>query len=110
MTQWPAAVAEGRGRCAIYARVSTKDKDQDPATQLLPLREYLSGQGWQAAGEYIDQAPAGDLAARAAWRQLMQAASRGRIDVVLVFRLDRAFRSVLHAAETLDRSYPERPF
>jgi predicted site-specific integrase-resolvase len=27
-------------RVALYARVSTKDKDQDPEPQLIPLREY----------------------------------------------------------------------
>ena len=96
-------MAEREPRCAIYARVSTKDKDQDPLTQLLPLRDYLSGQSWLAAGEYTDKAPAGDLAARTAWRELLKQASRGRIEVVLIFRLDRAFRSVLHAAETLER-------
>ena len=32
-------------RVAIYARVSTSDKDQDPETQLLPLREFVASQG-----------------------------------------------------------------
>jgi len=40
-------------RVALYARVSTLDKDQDPGTQLLPLREFIQAQGWQPAGEYV---------------------------------------------------------
>ncbi|HVB76421.1 MAG TPA: recombinase family protein [Candidatus Nitrosotalea sp.] len=90
-------------RVAIYARVSTRDKDQDPTTQLLPLRDYALAQGWEASGEYVDQAPAGDLAAREAWRELLKEASRRKVDVILVFRIDRAFRSVLHAAQTFER-------
>jgi len=52
-------------RVGVYARVSTSDKDQNPETQLLPLREFLDGQpGWTAAGEFVDQASATDLKGR----------------------------------------------
>jgi DNA invertase Pin-like site-specific DNA recombinase len=90
-------------RVALYARVSTQDKDQDPQTQFLPLREFAAVQGWSVAEEYVDHAPAQDLRARTAWRRLLNDASKRRIDVVLVFRIDRAFRSVLDAATTLQR-------
>ncbi len=90
-------------RTAIYARVSTADKDQNPETQLLPLREFASAQGWTVAGEFTDRAPATDLRARTAWRELLDQASCRRVDLVLVWRIDRAFRSVLDAATTLER-------
>lgn len=32
--------------CAIYARVSTKDRGQDFNNQLLALREFAMTQGW----------------------------------------------------------------
>ncbi|MGH7667164.1 MAG: recombinase family protein [Candidatus Dormibacteria bacterium] len=97
-------VAEPRPvKVAIYGRVSTKDKDQNPATQLLPLRDFVVAQGWPPAAEFVDQAPAGDLAARTAWRQLLDAASHRRVDLLLLWRLDRGFRSVLDAAQTLER-------
>ena len=32
-------------RVAIYARVSTSDKNQDPETQLMPLRDFCIAQG-----------------------------------------------------------------
>ena len=97
------AASRSTQRAAIYARVSTRDKEQDPETQLLPLRDYVAAQGWQLTDSYIDRAPAGDLAARQAWRRLLDEAARRRLDVILVWRIDRAFRSVLDAAQTLER-------
>ena len=90
-------------RVGLYVRVSTTDKDQNPDTQLLPLREFVTAQGWTLQGEYIDRAPATDLRGRTAWRRLLDDAGKRRLDVVLVFRIDRAFRSVLDAATTLER-------
>jgi DNA invertase Pin-like site-specific DNA recombinase len=88
---------------AIYARVSTQDRDQNPETQLLPLREFASAQGWMVADEFIDRASATDLRGRTAWRALLEQASRRKIDLILVWKLDRAFRSVAHASATLDQ-------
>lgn len=88
-------------RVALYARVSTSDKDQNPETQLLPLRDFVKAQGWEVAGEFVDHAPARDLAHRVAWRQLLDDGARKRFAVVLVFKLDRAFRSVKDMHDTL---------
>ena len=41
-------------RTAVYARVSTRDKDQHPETQLHALREYAAGRGWTVVKEYVD--------------------------------------------------------
>ena len=90
-------------KVAIYARVSTSDKDQDPETQLLPLREFVDNQGWEIYRVYADMASANDLAHRYAWRELLDDASKRRFDLLLVWRMDRAFRSVLDAATTLER-------
>ncbi len=89
-------------KVGIYARVSTSDKDQNPETQLMPLRDFCLAQGWEVYREYVDQAPANDLAHRVQWRQLLDDAARRRFSVVLVFKLDRAFRSVKHMHDTLD--------
>ena len=88
-------------KVAIYARVSTSDKEQNVETQLLPLRDFCLTQGWEVYLEYVDQAPANDLAHRIAWRQLLDDAAKRRFSVVLVFKLDRAFRSVKHMHDTL---------
>jgi DNA invertase Pin-like site-specific DNA recombinase len=90
-------------RVGIYARVSTSDRDQNPETQLLPLREFVASQGFSIAGEFVDHAPATDLKGRTAWRQLLDQASKHKLDLVLVFRIDRAFRGVHEAANTLER-------
>ena len=88
---------------ALYGRTSTSDKEQNPDTQLLPLRDFVEAQGWMIYQENVDMASATDLAHRTAWRQLLDDASKRRFDLVLVWRMDRAFRSVLDAATTLER-------
>ena len=88
-------------RVAIYARVSTSDKVQDPETQLMPLRDFCTAQGWEVADEYVDHAPANDQAHRLRWRDLLDDAARRKFSMVLVFKLDRAFRSVKHMHDTL---------
>jgi putative DNA-invertase from lambdoid prophage Rac len=90
-------------RVCLYARVSTADREQDPMTQLLPLQEFVMAQRWETYGEYVDHAPATDFFHRTAWRELLGDASKRRFDLLLVWRMDRAFRSVLDAATTLER-------
>lgn len=80
-------------RVALYARVSTKDKDQNPETQLLLLRDWASRQEFETI-EYVDQASGKDLN-RPAWQQLTKDWRSGKIDVIAVVRIDRAFRSVV---------------
>jgi len=89
-------------RVALYARVSTSDRDQDPDTQLYRLRDYVAARdSWVIAGQYVDRASASDLGHRTEWRRLLDGAARRRFDAVLVFKLDRAFRSVKHMHDTL---------
>ncbi len=88
-------------RVAVYGRVSTRDRDQDPEVQLAPLREYAAARGWEAV-EYVDHASAADMAGRAAWGHLVDDARRRRVDLVLVWKLDRAFRSTLNCLRTLE--------
>ena len=88
------------GRVAIYARVSTKEHGQDPELQLVPLREWAAAHGGRTI-EYVDLASAADLRGRTAWRRLLDDVRHHRVDVVAVWKLDRAFRSSLEAATTL---------
>ena len=88
-------------RVALYARVSTSDRDQDPETQLMAIRDYCKAQSWQVAREYVDHASARDMVHRKAWRQLLDDGSRRRFKAVVVFKLDRAFRSVKDMHDTL---------
>ena len=88
-------------KAAVYARVSTADKDQDPETQLHAVRRFCADKGWEITGEYVDKASAADLRGRVRWRELIDRRLRG-VDVLVVFRLDRAFRSVAHLHKTLE--------
>lgn len=89
-------------RVALYARVSTRDKDQNPETQLMRLRDFVAGHpDWHITKEYVDVASANDLGHRTAWKALTDDAIKHKFDAVLVFKLDRAFRSVKHMHDTL---------
>jgi DNA invertase Pin-like site-specific DNA recombinase len=88
-------------RIALYARVSTRDKDQNPETQLRQLREHSAGPDVDLVGEFVDKASADDLRGRRRWRELLGLAQRRQVDLIVVWRLDRAFRSVLDGATTL---------
>ncbi len=104
----PAAVQ----RVALYARVSTNDKDQNPETQLLPLRAHVAGIAGSTQradknaavtvlGEFVDRASADDLRGRREWRRLLGLALQRQVDLIVVWKLDRAFRSVVDGATTL---------
>ncbi|HLY24366.1 MAG TPA: recombinase family protein [bacterium] len=89
-------------RVGIYARVSTHDKNQAPETQLVPMRDYVKAQGWSVVGEFVDKTSALDLRGREHWRELLSLAARRKLDVILVWKLDRAFRSVAHMVSTVE--------
>ena len=89
-------------KVALYARVSTDDKNQVPETQLLQLRDYCQRHEWDVHNEYQDHAPVGDQLRRVAWRMMLDQAAARDFNQVLVFRLDRAFRSVLEGVQTLE--------
>ncbi len=87
-------------RVAIYARVSTLDKGQDPETQLVALREYAAHRGFRRVGEYVDYA-SGRREDRPQYRTLLAAARKRQIDVVLVWRYDRFARSTQALVQAL---------
>lgn len=86
---------------ALYARVSTRDKNQDPELQLAPMRQFVQARGWKAT-EFVDHASASDHAGRKQWTRLLSDARQRRIDLVMCWKLDRCFRSSLNAHRTLD--------
>lgn len=88
-------------KAAIYARVSTTDKDQDPENQLRELQEYCERMNYQYV-EYIDHA-SGSSKDRPEYQRLMRDADRRRIDIVMVWSLDRFGRSLAQLIEDIDR-------
>jgi DNA invertase Pin-like site-specific DNA recombinase len=89
-------------RAALYARCSTHDKGQDPELQLSPLREYCRRRGFEIAGEYVDNGISGTKDRRPQLDNLMSAARKRQIDVVIVWKLDRFGRSLKQLVTALD--------
>src|SRR5260370_1933722 len=89
-------------RAALYARVSLDDDRQTPESQLLQLREFAAAKGWTVVVERSDRAGADDLKGRVWWRSLLADARQGKFDLLVVWSLDRAFRSTLDALKTLE--------
>ena len=83
----------------LYARVSTSD--QNCELQLRELRDYVARRGWEPAAEYIDAGFSGAKASRPALDRLMAAGARRELDCVLVWKIDRFGRSVLHLSQQL---------
>jgi putative DNA-invertase from lambdoid prophage Rac len=85
-------------RAGLYARVSTNDQQTLPM-QSRAMREYAARRGWNIAMQ-IREIGSGAVE-RKAREQLIEAARRREIDVVLVWRLDRWGRSVTDLLATL---------
>ena len=78
-------------RIAIYARVSTDDKGQDPLNQLLQLRQFAAQQGWIVVAEYTDEQSAKN-GNRPGFKAMWKDAERHRFDCLLFWSLDRLTR------------------
>jgi DNA invertase Pin-like site-specific DNA recombinase len=80
-------------RIAIYARVSTEDRGQDPENQLRQLRDWCARSGHEIAGEYIDHVSGGKGAdKRPQLGRMLDGAHKREFDMVLVWALDRLSR------------------
>src|SRR5262245_27957106 len=78
-------------RVAIYARVSTDDKGQDPENQLTQLREWCASSGHTIINEYTDY-QTGKTDKREQFNLLFQDAHRRQFDLVVFWALDRFSR------------------
>ena len=85
-------------KVVIYTRIST-DK-QTPASQLSELRDYSARRGWKNVEEVTDVV-SGAKSSREGLDRLMLAVRRGKVDVVMCFKLDRLGRSLAHLAQII---------
>jgi DNA invertase Pin-like site-specific DNA recombinase len=83
-------------KAVIYTRVST-DKQTDDS-QLNELREYCQRRGWADVSEYRDVI-SGAKFTRQGLDKLMADVRRGRVNVIVCFKLDRLGRSLPHLAQ-----------
>ena len=80
-------------RVAIYARVSTEGKGQDPENQLSQLRAWCGRMGYDIADEYVDhESGSKGPDQRRQLSRLFADAARRQFDMVLVWALDRFSR------------------
>lgn len=87
-------------RVGLYARVSTIDKGQDPDLQLTPITTYCDQRGWNIVGRYVDYVT-GATSRRPELDKLISDAKHGKLDVIVVWKLDRFGRSVQHLTNTI---------
>src|SRR5580765_346532 len=83
-------------KVAIYTRVSTDKQTHD--SQLNELREYCQRRSWHSVTEYADVI-SGAKFSRQGLDRLMADVRRGKLDVVVCFKLDRLGRSLPHLAQ-----------
>jgi putative DNA-invertase from lambdoid prophage Rac len=82
----------------IYARVSTDAQSHD--SQLQEVRNYCERRGWNNVREIIDTA-SGAKRVRSGLDELMALVRKGKVDAIVVFKLDRLGRSLAHLAQLI---------
>lgn len=85
-------------RIAVYLRVSTQE--QSVELQRSELLKYCDARNWTITNIYEEKI-SGTNANRPQLKQLMEAARQRQFDVVLVWKLDRFFRSLKDLVGTL---------
>jgi DNA invertase Pin-like site-specific DNA recombinase len=85
-------------RVAIYARVPTDDKGQDPENQLRQLRAWCERMSYPVVREYVEQENGSKGAEyRKKLAEMFDGAARREFDLLLVWSLDRFSREGMAA-------------
>ena len=99
-----------RKRCAIYTRKSTDEGLEQDFNSLDAQREACSayvlsqaGEGWEQIDEHYDDGGwSGGTMERPAIKQLMDDVQAGRIDIIVVYKVDRLTRSLADFAKIVE--------
>lgn len=83
----------------VYARTSTRKQDLD--VQLHNIRGYASRNGFRILKEYTDFGFSGAKASRPDFDLVQNDLRQGRAKVLLLYRLDRMGRSLVHLIQLL---------
>lgn len=87
-------------RVAFYARTSTRDQQSIPM-QLEAMKEHVDRRGWTIAAEISEQ-ESGSKNDRPGRAQIVSLARQGKIDCVLVWKLNRWGRSTTDLLMSLE--------
>lgn len=99
-----------RLRCAIYTRKSTEEGLEQAFNSLDAQREsceaYVlsqAGEGWECLPQHYDDGGwSGGNMERPALKQLLEDIGKGRIDIVVVYKVDRLTRSLMDFARIVE--------
>ena len=99
-----------RYRCAVYTRKSTEDGLDQDFNSLQAQREaceaYIMSQtheGWEAISTlYDDGGFSGGTMERPALESLIEDVERGRVDIIVVYKVDRLTRSLADFAKLVE--------
>lgn len=99
-----------RLRCAVYTRKSTEEGLEQSFNSLDAQREsceaYIlsqAGEGWECLPDlYDDGGWSGGNMERPALKRLLDDIARGRIDIVVVYKVDRLTRSLMDFARIVE--------
>lgn len=87
-------------RAALYARISTRDQHSIPM-QLDSMRQYAELREWEIVAE-VSEAETGKKDDRPGRKEIITLAHKGKIDVVLCWKLNRWGRSTPDLLMSLD--------
>lgn len=87
-------------RVAIYSRVSTEEQSTDK--QIKECKEFCQHKNYTVVGEYSDVI-SGTKDSRPQLDLLMKACFIGKIDIVIVWKLDRLGRSLQHLVSVVNQ-------
>jgi DNA invertase Pin-like site-specific DNA recombinase len=87
-------------RCGIYARCSTDEQSTD--AQVTALKEFAAARGWVVQKIYEDHGISGKRGKRPGLDAMWADCRQRKLDVCLIWALDRLARSLKHLIEALD--------
>ena len=93
-------------KIAVYARTSTRDQQSIPM-QIEVMRDYADRRGWTIAAEISEQ-ESGSKNDRPGRTEVLNLARQGKINCVLVWKLNRWGRSTADLLMTLDELQSHR--
>lgn len=91
-------------RAVVYARVSTEEQasNYSISLQIEAAKNLAAARGFEIVGEYVDEGWSGTVINRPALNRLIRDCDNGKVDVIIVHRIDRFFRDVRHLLDTMD--------
>jgi len=99
-------ITKNKKRVAGYIRVSSSDQAKEGYSldaQKRKIEEYSEFKEWSVFKIYEDAGISGkSIKGRKAFQDMINDAKNGKFSAILIFKLDRAFRNVKDALNTLD--------